>query len=215
MIGIYKITSPSGKIYIGQSWNIQNRFSQYKLLQCKGQPKLYNSLLKYGSEAHKFEIEQECSENVCQSILDEREQFFIDFYRQKGELLNIKEGGSHGRHSEESKLKMSEKRKGENYQLGRKRTEESKLKMSLAKKGKPLSEEHKQKLKGIQKGKIVSLKTRIKLSNFYKGRTFSEETINKMKESAKNKKVTEQHKLNISKGMTGRKRGPYKKKILI
>ena len=41
MVGIYKITNPSGKIYIGQSVNIDNRISSYKNLKCKNQTKLY------------------------------------------------------------------------------------------------------------------------------------------------------------------------------
>lgn len=41
--GIYKITSPSGRIYIGSSKNIRRRFYSYKNLHCKDQPKLYNS----------------------------------------------------------------------------------------------------------------------------------------------------------------------------
>ena len=46
MIGIYKITSPSNKIYIGQSWNIHQREIQHR---CAGSKKvvfgkLYNSI---------------------------------------------------------------------------------------------------------------------------------------------------------------------------
>jgi hypothetical protein len=33
--GIYKITSPSGKIYIGESENIPNRIYYYKIVSCK------------------------------------------------------------------------------------------------------------------------------------------------------------------------------------
>jgi len=61
MIGIYKITNPKGKIYIGQSINIKRRFNEYKRLNCSQQPKIYNSLLKYGSDNHKFEIIEEFS----------------------------------------------------------------------------------------------------------------------------------------------------------
>ncbi len=32
MIGIYKITNPEGKIYIGQSIDIDRRFKEYKRL---------------------------------------------------------------------------------------------------------------------------------------------------------------------------------------
>jgi len=35
MIGIYKITSPSNKVYIGQSINIEKRFKSYKRYDCK------------------------------------------------------------------------------------------------------------------------------------------------------------------------------------
>lgn len=46
IIGIYKITSPSGKIYIGQSINIEKRWEKYQkyIENIKNQIKLYNSL---------------------------------------------------------------------------------------------------------------------------------------------------------------------------
>jgi group I intron endonuclease len=56
MIGIYKITSPSNKIYIGQSKNVEKRIKFYKYTLAKGQPRLYNSFKKYGYENHTFEI---------------------------------------------------------------------------------------------------------------------------------------------------------------
>ena len=56
MIGIYKITNPTNKIYIGQSTNIGNRFKHYKSLDCKRQSSLYKSFLKHGVENHNFEI---------------------------------------------------------------------------------------------------------------------------------------------------------------
>lgn len=44
IIGIYKITSPLGKVYIGQSHDINNRFKYYFSMRCSGQKHLYNSL---------------------------------------------------------------------------------------------------------------------------------------------------------------------------
>lgn len=35
MIGIYKITSPSTRIYIGQSLNLESRVKNYEKLNCK------------------------------------------------------------------------------------------------------------------------------------------------------------------------------------
>lgn len=63
IVGIYKITSPSGKVYIGQSTNIKYRWEMYYRLACKQQPKLYNSLLKYTPDKHQFDIIRECTLN--------------------------------------------------------------------------------------------------------------------------------------------------------
>ncbi|HEC36627.1 hypothetical protein LCGC14_1312370 [marine sediment metagenome] len=46
--GIYKITSPTKKIYIGQSIDINRRKIIYKNILCKLQRKIYNSLKKHG-----------------------------------------------------------------------------------------------------------------------------------------------------------------------
>jgi len=77
MIGIYKITSPSNKTYIGQSIDIENRKTQYIRLDksCIG-PKLYNSLKKHGFKNHKFETIEECSLEQ----LNERETYWKQVY---------------------------------------------------------------------------------------------------------------------------------------
>jgi group I intron endonuclease len=59
--GIYKITSPSCKVYIGQSINIKKRWNHHKGNYNKEQPKLHRSFNKYGTENHIFEIIEECS----------------------------------------------------------------------------------------------------------------------------------------------------------
>lgn len=76
MIGIYKITSPSGKVYIGQSVNIEKRFIRYKNLHCKSQPKIYSSIKKYGWNKHNFEILLECE--VYE--LNGKERYYQDLY---------------------------------------------------------------------------------------------------------------------------------------
>ena len=82
--GIYKITSPSNRIYIGQSSNVKERFKAYKQLQKrKFLTKLYRSFLKYGIENHKFEIIEEC----LPELLNERERFWQDYYN-----VNSKKG---------------------------------------------------------------------------------------------------------------------------
>lgn len=75
MIGIYKITSPNKRIYIGQSNNIKNRWKSY-LKNSKVQVKLHRSFLKYGIENHIFEVVEECTID----LLNERERYWQDFY---------------------------------------------------------------------------------------------------------------------------------------
>lgn len=83
MIGIYKITSPTNKVYIGQSINIERRFKNYKSIsQTRGQVMLHNSFKKHGVNNHIFEIIEEC---IVES-LNERERYWQDFY-------NVLEGG--------------------------------------------------------------------------------------------------------------------------
>ena len=73
MIGIYKLTSPSGKIYIGQSTNIKRRLKDYEKLRCKKQQALYNSLVKYGYKNFIIEILEECTSEQ----LNELEEYYI------------------------------------------------------------------------------------------------------------------------------------------
>ena len=91
--GIYKITSPSGKIYIGQSVDIEKRFKQYKnLINCKRQSKLYSSFLKHTSHNHLFEIIEECEFNN----LNIKERFWQEYYNVLGEKgLNLKYVDTH------------------------------------------------------------------------------------------------------------------------
>ena len=178
MIGIYKITSPSGRIYIGQSVNIDNRISSYKNLKCKNQTKLYRSLLKYTFENHTFEVIEECSVE----ILNERERHWQDFYNSsKKKGLNCKLTKTNdkvGLLSNETKIKIGAGNKGKKVSL------ESRKKMSIAKKN--ISEETRQKFRN----KKISIETKTKLSLFFKGRKIKESTrLNLLENNGKSKKV--------------------------
>jgi len=129
IIGIYKITSPSGKIYIGQSVNIERRFNEYlNLFNCKQQTKLYNSLKKYGSKNHIFEILEECSLKQ----LDEKEVYLGKEFNVLKNGLNCRLGKGKGALSQETKDKMSKARLGNKYNLGKKKSQEVKNTISEA-----------------------------------------------------------------------------------
>lgn len=104
-IGIYKITSPSNKIYIGQTVDFVKRKSHYKNLKRNHQIRLYNSIKKYGWENHILQFIEECDI----SLLNERERFWQEYYNvtdsKKG--LNCKltrTADKSGFHSEEMKI---------------------------------------------------------------------------------------------------------------
>jgi group I intron endonuclease len=167
---IYKITSPSNKIYIGQTIDFERRLSEYRNLECKNQLKLYNSLIKYGFENHIFEILEICSIEDA-NFRERYYQEFFDVLNKNG--LNLKYQSTADKkcvHSEETKQKISKITKG------KKRSDETKLKMSKAKsgqnnpmfnkpvnKGRKLSEELKLKLsinsKGKNRKKVINLET--------------------------------------------------------
>jgi len=114
MIGIYKITSPSNKVYIGQSWNLIKREKDYKsLANIIRQRKIYNSMKKYGVDKHIFEILHILSDTTIQKELDYWEIYYWKYFISQGfEMLNIKEPGKGGRLDIETKEKISKSNKG-------------------------------------------------------------------------------------------------------
>lgn len=184
MIGIYKITSPTNKIYIGQSINIEKRRDMYINNNCKNQRKLHASLVKYGFNNHVFEIIEECEEH----LLNEREEYWIEFYGTFNSKIgmNLSSGGLNKRVSEETKIKISISNKG------RKRPDLSIRNSTIIR---TLTEEQKAKISERNKSRVHSLETRIKMSeSAFKRPTRTKETKLKMSESAKNKVLTKEHK---------------------
>lgn len=202
MIGIYKITSPTNKVYIGQSVDIEKRKKSYFAMHSRNnqQVRLYKSFLKHGVKNHIFEVIEEC---FIES-LNERERFYQDLYNviesglncrltttndKSGKLsVETKEKLKGKECSLETRKKISLKNKGtrignKNTFYGKKHTNETKLKISLANKGKLLGE------KNPNFGKIRSKEIRNKISLANKGnksslnRILSDETKNKIANS--------------------------------
>lgn len=136
--GIYKIVSPSGRIYIGLSSNILSRWENYKYpSNIKSQKLLYNSFVKYGVTSHIFEIIEEIED---ENLLPEREIHWINFYNcyntDKG--LNLSVGGN--------QPPVQNKPKSEEHK--------EKIRQSLI--GKKHSDETKEKIRQKRKTQIIS-----------------------------------------------------------
>ena len=86
IIGIYKITSPIDRVYIGQSINILERWKTHKLNRAKQQYRITNSFTEYGVNNHVFEILEECDV----SELNNREGFYQDLYDSVNNGLNCR-----------------------------------------------------------------------------------------------------------------------------
>lgn len=126
---IYKITSPSDKVYIGQTVNLNKRFNKYNNLHCKGQVKLYNSFKKYGVNNHIFVVICE----VSQSELNDIERYYQDYYNSVEKGLNCrltKSNDKSGSLSLETRNKLSK------AAIGKKMSKEARVKMSESKLGK-------------------------------------------------------------------------------
>jgi group I intron endonuclease len=147
MTGIYKITNPNGKVYIGQSINIEKRFKQHKrAFNLNSGTKLYNSLQKYGYNNHNFEIIAEC----IVEDLNKKERFYQEQFDSVNNGLNLC-------------YTTTEIERGII-------AEEVKNKISKSKTGIPKSTEHIDKIKAASAGRIWSEETLLKRSKSMKGK---------------------------------------------
>lgn len=108
---VYGIFSPTGKVYIGQSRVVENRWRRHK--ESKRTSPLYNSLRKHGWRTHKFQVLHELPVDVSQDVLNEYEQIYLDAFKDASfPIMNIRQAGSIGRFSEEHKKSLSDAHKG-------------------------------------------------------------------------------------------------------
>jgi group I intron endonuclease len=179
--GIYGIKNiVNGKWYIGQTVNIANRkirhFSKLKYGKHHNEH-LQFSFSKYGKHNFEFFVLEECPK----SSLDEKECFWIDYYKTTSRLFgyNLHGGGNLNRYvSEETKQKMSEA-----WKTRPPCSEETRRKLSQAKKGNHMSDETRRKLSEANKGQVP----------WIKGKHFSEEILRKMSLAHKGVKWSEKH----------------------
>ena len=94
MIGIYKYQNKlNGKIYIGQSTDIERRYQQH-LWDAEKRPEqgtgIDLAINKYGINNFTFEIIEQCNSDQ----LDERERFWIEYFNSYTDGYNRTPGGS-------------------------------------------------------------------------------------------------------------------------
>lgn len=180
---VYKIVSPEKRIYIGSTVReCEDRWKDYKTLNCKSQIRLYNSFIKHGVENHIFEQLWEGDINEMFKIEAILGRLYNVLDREKGLNLQLpKESDIYSCISEETREKMS----------------------NSAKNKPPVSEET--KLKMSQSLKNPSQETRNRLSQSKKNKKLSQETKDKIGRANKGKKLSKEHIEIIRKNQIGKK----------
>jgi len=138
---LYKLTSPSGKCYIGISVDVKKRWGEHKsAAACGLAGALYNAIRKYGWDSFVCEV-------ICESSFEDIKNKEIETIKQLNTFIpngyNMTRGGDGTLgvlKSEEVIRKISEKQKN------RKFTDEHRAKISAALKGRKLPEEIKRKI---------------------------------------------------------------------
>lgn len=175
---IYKVTSPSGRVYIGQTVNLKRRLKEYRTLKCNQQTKLYNSLKKYGFDKHNIEILEYCKEEE----LNDRERYYQDLFDVTGvNGLNCRLTASDDRSGKLSKETIDKlKNKDVSYMIG-----------NNFRKGIPHTDEIKKQIRNtlIEKAKkpeyINGMTGRVGEKNPFFGKKHSKETIEKILKNRK------------------------------
>ena len=201
--------------------NVDKRKKRYErhIKHMSSQPRIYNSVQKYGWENHTFDIIEECSVEQ----LSKRETYWKQFYLDKNDgnwdmvlFCDLYDVGG-GPLSESTRKKISKALLGKKHMLGKKHSEETKKMMSEVAKGKPKSESHKNNMRKPRseqakinmslgkKGKPSPMKGK---SRTYKGRTspnkgntYSEEAKTNLRERLKGNLYSAKPIKNTSTGM--------------
>lgn len=153
----------NGMIYIGMTCRtLEERWNS----GYQGNPHFYRAIKKYGRDAFKHEV---LAENLEKEEAEQLERFYISKYNSTDPKIgyNIEKGGnSIGKHSEETKRKISEAQKGRPF------TEEHKRNLSISHKGyKPTAEQ------------LAKLSKRMKGNRYTLGYRHTEEAKRKMSAS--------------------------------
>lgn len=158
MPGIYKITSPSNSVYIGQTTvSFKKRWEYYFKLKCIKQPKLFASLKKHGPENHTFEIIEEFTSELQVQLIDAYEEAIFCEYEAAGfNMLNTRRPGLQPKHSPETieKLRIAntgKKSKPESIAKGI----ATRIKNGSTGKGVPKSDEVKAKISNTLTGRKI------------------------------------------------------------
>lgn len=167
MAHLYRLTSPSGRCYLGIAKNVRKRWCEHAADARNGKGyALHAAIRKYGFDNFKKEI----LVTSTFAYVKELEVRAIAAYNTMVGGYNLTEGGDGTNgytHTAETKQRVSSVQKGRVF------TEEHKRKLSEARKGKTMSEEQKQKIRAAVQAVPRSAEWCANISKAKKGKTYA------------------------------------------
>lgn len=152
---IYKIVNTiTAKVYVGQTTQHPHKRKNNHFNALRNgthwNPYLQNSFNKYGEGIFRFIVLNYATDK---NTLDKLENEYIIKYNLLNDKYgyNLKQGGAHGKHSEESKIKISKnngmyqpkaRKKIIKARTGKRHSEETRKKIGRSNKGKKISKNH-------------------------------------------------------------------------
>lgn len=168
------------KSYIGKSkYPFQHPKAHWRrYLNGGGEPQqhIVRAIQKNGSDNFAVFCLESC---ISQSLIDERERFYICQYNTKEQGYNRTDGGDGGKGykwTDEQREKAAERARGNQHHKNRVFSHDALKRIGAAHRGKIVSAKTRQKLREANLGKTMSIETRQKLSE----RPISLETRRKM-----------------------------------
>ena len=189
----------NGKIYVGQTWLELNKRFGKNGCNYSNSIYLFNAIKHYGADKFEYKLLAECDD---QDEANKLESEYIEKYNSRDLNVgyNLKEGGSNGKHSEETKLKISQN--AAKPWLGKHITDEMKKAISDANTGRLHTEEWKEQNSEFMikrhkedghpmQGKHHTDEAKAQMSEKLKGQVHSRESIERGAKKRQMKKEKE------------------------
>ena len=203
---IYVLTNiVNGKVYIGQTWNLASDRMGKDGYGYKNSPYIFNAIQKYGTDKFEYEVLAQCCD---QESADYLEDYFVVQYNSRNNKIgyNIKKGGSAGKHSEETKAKISESMKNKVWSPEVLANRDRALRLRKGEKRPPKSPEV------IENHVAVMIKWHAEHEHPMTGRHHTEEAKIKISEANKGKIISDEHRKKMSES---RKMDPDRERDII
>lgn len=211
---VYKITNEqNGKVYIGGSSNVRDRRQQHNWEFEHGSHHVTEMQKDYNNypDSFRFDVIEYCS---AEDLVELERKYIAEYDAMNpAHGYNRESGGNKDKTiSDETKKIWSDHRKGEGAAMyGKHHTEETKRKLSEARKGYRLPEASIRQMAETKRGSHHTLETRMKMSRTRKGKKLSPEHCASMSKARKGIVFSEEWKQHISEGRKGKYMGEENK----